>query len=136
MKKWWVIPAIGIAATIIACGTGSPSDNDVSRVNEHANTSVSPTKPANQQLQIDGGDWEVGKKDNISAGIISPGKYVIIATESGYGCYWETVKNFDKNGDYIIANGNVDPGHTGIAVVKSTYAGLSLVGDCLAKKKG
>lgn len=136
MKKWYAIPAIGIIATLIACGSGSPSDNDVNRVNERAAASVAPAKSAAQQLQIDGGDWEVGKKDDISAGIISPGKYVITATENGYGCYWETVKNFDKNGDYIIANGNVDPGHTGIVVVKSTYAGLSLVGDCLAKKKG
>jgi hypothetical protein len=136
MKKWIIGVSVLVAATLIACGSDSkPDDADVNRLNDRVNSSVPtpPDKPV--KTQITTGDWEVGKADNLDAGVISPGTYVITALETGNGCYYKAVKNFDDSFESIIVNGNIDPGKTKLLVVKSSYKGLVLENDCLAKKK-
>jgi hypothetical protein len=134
-----VATLIGVSAiTAIACSSApnEATDADVSRLNEHANNKQSSTPVASPKPKlITGGDWEIGNKEDIGAGVITPGTYIITVPESGYGCYYETVKDFEQKFDSIIANGNVDPGQTARVVVKKSYAGLSLKGDCLATKK-
>jgi hypothetical protein len=137
MKKFLV--GGGLALLLIGCGsTATPSDDDNNRLNENANNGVattSATKAPVVNKTIGGGTWEVGTKDNISAHVISPGTYVITTPEDGYNCYWETVRDFEDGVNSIIANGNVDPGQNALAVVKSSYKGLILKGECLAVKK-
>lgn len=134
MKKYLAI--VAVVLMLIGCGSVSePDENDINRLNEHAgkSTALPQTKPVKKQ--ITSGDWEVGKKENLNAGIITAGTYVITATAGGFGCYWETVRNFDGDFRSIISNGNVDPGATARVNVKSSYAGLRLQNDCVAQKK-
>lgn len=128
----------GAVVLLVAIGCASdpatPDANDLEKLDKQAgNNSAAPEAPAKKY--INGGDWEVGKKENLEAGVITAGTYVISVPETGIHCYWETVKDFEGSFDSIIANGNIDPGTTARVVVKSSYAGLSLKGDCIAKKK-
>lgn len=134
-KSITVSTGIAVLLIGIACSS-APNEGtteDINRLNEHAKAPVASSAP--RPKLITGGDWEVGSKENIDSGVITAGTYIITVPEDGYGCYYETVKDFEQKFDSIIANGNIDPGQTARVVVKKTYAGLSLKGDCLAKKK-
>jgi hypothetical protein len=136
MKKYLV--ATGIIAVLVGCGSASPSDDDSKRLDDNADSTATATQKAAPQVkakEITEGDWEVGKKEDTDSGVITAGIYVITAINDGTGCYWQTSKNFDNTLDSIIANGNIEPGKVARVNVKSSYAGLSLSGDCLAKKK-
>lgn len=136
MKKLYVICGTITALTLIACGVSSkPTSDDTNRLNNQTSGATSHAAKAPVKKQITSGSWEVGKKENLDAGIIAPGIYLITGLDDGVGCYWETVKNFDNSLDSIIANDNVDPGATARVNVKSSYAGLILKNDCLAAKK-
>ena len=131
MKKYLFAIA---AIFLIGCGATEPTEDDINRLNEHASNNTSAPKiSANKELTA--GSWEIGKKEDISAGVILPGTYIITVPSTGINCYWETVKDFDQTLKSIVANGNVSPGETTRVVVKKSYAGLTLNGDCLGKKK-
>ena len=137
MKKSIIIGAsIASVALLIACGSSpeEPTSNDVEEINQHANKG-NPAPTAPKTKNITSGDWEIGEKDELEAGVITPGTYIVTATENGFNCYWSTVKDFDQELTSIIANGNISPGEKARVVVKSSYAGLTLKGDCLAVKK-
>ena len=137
MKKWIVGVSVLVAATLIACGSDNkPDDADVNRLNDNAastEASALPAKPV--ERVITAGDWEVGNKENLNAGVITTGVYVITSPTDSFGCTWETVRNFSGEGNYLISVGNVDAGKTGRVEIKSSVKGLKLEGDCLAKKK-
>lgn len=135
-----VVFATGIVAFlfIIGCGVGSstePTASDNKRLDNQANGTVNPSSKPVAAKQIIAGDWKVGTKENIDAGTITPGTYVVTSPDDGIGCYWRRVKAFDGEFNSIIANGLVDPGKTSRVVVKATDKGLSLEHDCLAKKE-
>ncbi len=141
MKKFLSIVGVTFAAAIaIACGGGGPTDDDANRLNEHANVNppASATATATRNIkQITAGDWEVGTKENLNAGVITPGTYVVTAAETGSHCYYAVLNSFDEDdlGKSIASNSILQPGATGRVVAKKTHAGLRLQGDCLAKKK-
>ncbi len=132
------VPVIGM---LIACGANSEgSESDIARLNEQAAKdnapSVADKGPANKVSTITEGDWEVGTKDNFSANVLTPGTYVITSPEDGImGCYWTAVKDFTGDAKSIISAGLVEAGKSGRMVVKKSYGGVTLQGDCLAKKK-
>jgi len=128
--------AVGVIALfIVGCGAGSTAtEDDVNRLNEHANEATTKSK-APVKKEITAGDWEIGKKENLAAGIITSGTYVITTPADGFNCYWETLRNFDQTINSVVANGNIAPNTTARVVVKDSYKGLSLQGECLAKKQ-
>jgi hypothetical protein len=136
MKKWLVPAVAGFSVFIIGCGVSSkPSNEDTKRLNDNTQGTADATLPPAKPTGVIGsGDWKVGTKANFSANTIVPGTYTITGITDGYGCYWEVVKNFTGEGDYIITNGNIEPGHNGTVVIKKTAGGLRLDSGCIAKK--
>ncbi len=139
MNKKYLL-GIPVVALLIACGSGGTdaTSDDIARLNEQANGNPSvASTPKVKVTNITDGDWEVGAKDNFAAGIISPGTYVVTSpADNSSGCLWMTVKDFTGESGSIINVGTVNPGKSGRMVVKKSYGGVSLDGDCLAKKKG
>jgi hypothetical protein len=127
--------ALAVSAVfLIGCGSTSANEDDVNRLNDNAgNTSTKPQVAKVKEMTS--GSWELGSKEDLNSGTIVAGTYIVTATSSGFGCYWETVKDFDNTIESIVANGNIDPGATARVNVKKSYAGITLRGDCLAKKK-
>ncbi len=138
-----VIAVCGLACAGVLLGTDSePNKTDVERLLDNANpgevvgsTAVNGAKSAVMTSVLTEGDWEVGEKDEYAAGVITPGTYIITGNSDGFNCYWQTVKDWNGTFKSIIANGNISPGKNARVVVKSSYAGLSLKGDCSAAKK-
>lgn len=134
-KMWYGIGAVALISGAIACASdpATPTQSDIDKLDKQVSPVESTTTKAKDY--ITGGDWEVGKKDNYEAGVITPGTYIVTVADGGSHCYWKALKNFDNTLNSIIANDIIEPGSTSRVVVKSTYAGLSLGSDCVAKKK-
>lgn len=136
MNKRLVALFISTGILVVGCaGSPEPNSSDNTRIDQQTENDEgfsAPATPANNKIEA--GTWKVGKKDNIPGGVITPGEYVITATEDGYGCYWQRVRNFSGEFNSIIANGNIDQGKTARVTVKSSDKGLELQNSCLAKK--
>lgn len=135
MKKYLGIAAVAIMLFGCAPTSTEPSETDVKRVTDRANGVSAPPATTTVNGKITQGDWEVGNKANYEAGVITPGTYVLTVPENGFGCTWETVKNFSREGNYFHSIGFVQPNQVVNVVVKQHHFGLSLQGECLAVKK-
>ena len=132
-----VITGVTLAVLMLGCGFGGadPSDEDVKKLNDRANAESAPVPTVPNKKIINGGDWKVGAKENLNAGVITVGEYTISSPKDGFGCYYEVVRNFENEGNYIIVNGNAVPGADGkIVKISNKAKGLKLDGDCLAVK--
>ncbi len=138
-----VLGVMGLACAGVLLGTNNdPSSEDVNRLLENASpgevtgsVAAKAAKNTAKTQVMTSGDWEIGEKDEYEAGVITPGTYIVTANSDGINCYWQTVKDWNQTFKSIIANGNISPGENARVVVKSSYAGLSLKGDCSALKK-
>lgn len=144
MKKILATGSVIIAVFLIGCGANSPTKSDRENLDTQVTTTtpqatsttvVKTPPPVAKVKDITEGDWEIGKKDNLDAGVITPGLYIVTAIADSYGCYWERVRDFDGDVDSIISNGNIDEGKFARVNVKASDKGLHLDSGCLAKKK-
>jgi small nuclear ribonucleoprotein (snRNP)-like protein len=136
MNKKLIATGTIAALFLIGCGSSPKvTSDDEKRVDGQAHGVPENQGQSVEPAHIEAGDYKIGKKDDLTAGIISPGTYVITALSDGINCYWARLKNFDNDMNSIIANGNIDPGRNARVTVKSTDKGLKLENDCLAKKE-
>jgi hypothetical protein len=95
-------------------------------------TIAAPSTPAAAKATAErswkDGTWAVGSD-------IKPGTYVT-SRNTGLGCYWARLRNFDGELNSIIANGDLATGANGRFTVKRTDKGVELSGGCVWVREG
>lgn len=110
--------AVGVAAMLIACGSGGNSANgNDPTVSDTTlaigSASASPTPAAAKPGTITDGQWGVGSQ-------VKPGTYVTVVPADSSGCYWERESSADGSFDSIISNDNADPGQQSVVTIAAT----------------
>jgi hypothetical protein len=90
--------------------------------------STSPAGKASAARSWDDGTWAVGS--DIKAGTYATSR------NTGPGCYWARLRDFEGGLDSIIANGNLAPGAKGRFTVRKADKGVELSGGCVWVRVG